>query len=297
MSYQGAEVMKSLSNLIKHPFVNMNGKEAVVINNNEAVDKFIPFRDKRVKIRTIGEIEAEKAMLQATDMAQEGDSDDVQSETGEFKAGLNVTNFDKLFYEHQKKAESKADEMLAEAREQAEQIKNEAHIASEAARNRGFEEGRELGYQEGMALAEQEIHKREEELAESARQQQREIQECLASVEEKYVDVVISLVKKLTGVVIEGKEDLILHLIRTAANDLDSSETYRIRVSPEDIYFLEGHRGELSDSLGRDVFLEFVEEKGLEKGQCIIETDSQMADCGFQTQMESLINDLKMLVR
>ena len=102
--------------------------------------------------------------------------------------------------------------------------------------------------------------------------------------------------RKLTGVIIEDKDDLILYLIRTAAQELEPSENYRIRVSSDDIYFLEARRAELLDMIGEDVFVEFVEEKGLEKGQCIIETDSQMVDCGFQTQLDMLVRDLKMLV-
>ncbi|MCM1246484.1 MAG: FliH/SctL family protein [Roseburia sp.] len=282
-----------MSNLIKYPFVNMQGKEAVIINNNKEEAQFVPFQDKKIKIKTISEIEAEK-VLQAGKVQEDAEDDE---ETAEFKAGLNVTNFDELLSEKQKEAEEEADHLKEQAREEAARIRDEAVVAAEAARNRGYEEGKEEGYQEGMELAKQEIAQREQELAEQERSQKEELTECILSIEEKYVDIVISLVKKLTGVVIEGKDDLILYLIQRAASELETSENYRIRVSSDDIYFLESHRAELSDSLGEDSFLEFVEEKGLEKGQCIIETDSQMADCGFETQLNTLIYDLKMLVR
>lgn len=286
-----------MSNLIKSPFVNLEGKKAVVIDNNNDGGKFVPLGNKGVNIQTISEIEAKKALLRATSVAGDEDKEEPEVAAGEFKEGLKVTNFDKMFHEHQKKAEDKAEQLLETARAEAEKIKKEASIAAEAARNRGYEEGKAQGHEEGVALAEQEIRTREAELAEERRQQQEELTECLASVEAKYVDVVISLVKKLTGIVIEGRDDLILHLIRTTANDLDPSENYRIRVSSEDIYFLESHKEEVLESLEENVFLEFVEEKGLEKGQCIIETDSQMVDCGFQTQLDTLVRDLKMLVR
>lgn len=287
-----------MSNLIKSPFVNLEGKKAVVIDNNKDSGRFVSFGNKRMKIQTISEVEADKALLQATSAApKEEKKEQGENASGEFKEGLNVTNFDKLFHEHQKKAEDKAEQVLMAAREEAERIKKEAGISAEAARKRGYEEGKAQGHEEGIVLAEQEIQTREAELAEERRQQQEEFAECLASVEEKYVEVVISLVRKLTGIVIEGRDDLILHLIRMAANELDPSSNYRIRVSPEDIYFLESHKEEVLNSLEEDVFLEFVEEKGLEKGQCIIETDSQMVDCGFQTQLDTLVRDLRMLVR
>lgn len=285
-----------MSNLIKYQFVNLEGKDAVVINNNKESEKFVPLRDKKVRIQTVSQIEAEKALLHATGLAHPEQEKETKETDAEFKSGLNVTNFDELFHEHQKKAEDKADQLLSKAREEAEKIRNEAVIAVDAARASAYEEGKNQGYQEGMAVAEQEIRQKEEELAESARLQREELEECMSSIEGRYVDIVISLVRKLTGILIEGKEDLILYLIRTAAGELEPSENYRIRVSTEDVYFLEGRRSELMQSLGEDVSLEFVGEKGLEKGQCIIETDTQMADCGFQTQLEHLVQDLRMLV-
>lgn len=284
-----------MSNLIKYPFVNMNGKAAVVIDNNNETEKFVPFKENRITIKTVSEIEAEKALLKRK-TAEQDDEEPKEAQEGDFKSGIPVTNFDKLFHEHQKKAEDDAGRIIEKAKKEADRIRSDAEIAADTARTNGYEEGRSQGYEEGLAEAAQEIQRRESELAEAARIQQEEFQSCIASIESRYVDVVISLVRKLTGVIIEDKEDLILYLIRTTAQELEPSENYRIRVSSDDIYFLEARRSELLDLIGEDVFLEFVEEKGLEKGQCIIETDSQMVDCGFQTQLDMLVRDLKMLV-
>lgn len=284
-----------MSNLIKYPFVNMNGKSAVVIDNNKETEKFVPFRENRVRMKTISEIEAEKALLNETNPGK-GAGETKETQEGDFKSGIPVTNFDKLFEQQQKKAEDDAGRIIEQAKKEAERIRNDAVIAADAARANGYEEGRSQGYEEGIQAAEQEIQQREYELAEAARNQQEEFQSYVAAVEPRYVDIVVALVRKLTGVIIEDKDDLILYLIRTASQELEPSENYRIRVSSDDIYFLEARRSELLDMIGGDIFLEFVEEKGLEKGQCIIETDSQMVDCGFQTQLDMLVRDLKMLV-
>lgn len=284
-----------MSNLIKYPFVNMNGKSKVVIDNNKDTEKFVPFRENRVKIKTISEIEAEKALLSEKNPGGTG-GEPKEAQEGDFKSGIPVTNFDKLFEEHQKRAEDDAGRIIERAQKEADRIRKDAAIAADAARANGYEEGRSQGYEEGIQAAEQEIQQREYEIAEAARSQQEEFQTCVAAIESRYVDIVVALVRKLTGVIIEDKDDLILYLIRTAAQELEPSENYRIRVSSDDIYFLEARRAELLDMIGEDVFVEFVEEKGLEKGQCIIETDSQMVDCGFQTQLDMLVRDLKMLV-
>lgn len=294
-----AEVTRSLSNVIKYPYVNMDNKEAVIIDNNKQ-GSFVPlfggggksadgsFSADPMEFKTVSQIETEKVLRAAQLGNLPGE--------GEFKAGLPVTDLDAQAKERQHEAEDKAEQIVAAAREEAEQITKDAAIAADAARASGYEEGKSLGYEEGMAAAEQAIQQKEAELEESARMQQKELDSFVGSIEERYVNVVIALVRKLTGIVIEDKEDLILYLIRTAVNDLEPSANYRIRVSPDDVYYLESHRSGIMDSVGENVSLEFIEEKGLENGQCIIETDNQMVDCGFQTQLEMLVRDLKMLV-
>ena len=285
-----------MSNVIKYPFVDIRGKEAVIIDNNNN-DCFVPLFHKQdmnavpgadsdvMQFKTISQIEAEKVLA--------GEKPDGDSG---FKSGLPVTDLNELIQERHREAEDKADRLIADAKEKAAKITRDAEIAADAARTSGYEEGKNQGYEDGMAAAEQDIRQKEAELVESARMQREEYASCLAAIEGRYVDIVISLVRKLTGVVMEDKEDLILYLIRMTAEELEPSKNYRIRVSSEDIYFVEAHRAELVDFIGDEVFLEFIEEKGREKGQCIIETDSQMVDCGFQTQLDMLIRDLKMLV-
>ncbi len=282
-----------MSNLIKYQFVSLDGKDAVLIDNNKKKqDGFKPLQDDSLKIRTISQIEAEKALMMA-----QGISEAENREDGGFQAGIPVTDFDKMFQEQKEKAKSTADAIIEEAKLEAERIRNEALHGAEQAKNRGYEEGKQLGYEEGLGHAEQEIQQRERELSDMARQQKQELNECITAVEVKYVDVLIALVKKLTGVVLEEREDIILYLIQNTAKELELSNNYKIRVSADDLYFIESQKAELLQSFGDDVTLEFVEEKGLEKGQCIIETDTQMVDCGFQTQLSTLVRDLKMLVR
>ena len=54
------EVTRSLSNLIKYPFVNLNDKKSVVIGY-EKEEKFVPLQNKsRVKVIPADEVEAAK---------------------------------------------------------------------------------------------------------------------------------------------------------------------------------------------------------------------------------------------
>ncbi len=284
-----------MSNLIKYPFVNMQGKDAVVIDNNKD-QTFQPLFQSPVELSTISQQETNRVLAQLAEKSGEPVSEEEGESDGSFQAGLSVMNYDKILREKKEEADREADLILARAREDAERISQEAGEQMEAAKKRGYEEGYQEGFHQGMAGAQEEIRHQEEELAEASRRQKEELAQCISDIEVKYVDIVIALLKKLTGVVLEDKEDLILYLVQTAAGELEPSENYRIRVSTDDVYLLEGHKRELISLLGSDISVEFIEEKGLEKGQCIIETDSQMADCGFQTRLDMLIRDLKMLI-
>ncbi|MGN1206150.1 MAG: FliH/SctL family protein, partial [Eubacterium sp.] len=189
-----------------------------------------------------------------------------------------------------------AEFLVKEAKREAEQLHNEAVLQIQEEMQRAIEEGRNQGYQEGWSQAEQEIARKEQEIDDAARNQKRELQEYVDGIEKKYVDVLIALLQKLTGILIEDRDDLMLYLIQTTVRDLEPSDRYCIRVSQEDIYEVESNKDKILQEIGQETTLELVEEKGLEKGQCVIETQSQMVDCGFQTQLDTLIRDLKMLV-
>ena len=268
-----------MSNLIKYQFVDLHPSDTVKINNNDKKDNFIPLgKDGGISIETIGQQEAEKAILSL----QKKENNEAEPE--------NISE------EEYEKTKEEAEFLIEEAKNQAEQMRSEASRQIQEEMKRAVEDGRNQGYQEGWQQAEQEIAQREKELDDTARNQKRELEEYVDGIEKKYVDVLIALLQKLTGVLIEDRDDLILYLIQTTIRDLEPSDKYCIRVSGDDIYEVESNKEKIIQELGEGVSLDLVEEKGLEKGQCVIEPQSQMVDCGFQTQLDTLIRDLKMLV-
>lgn len=270
-----------MSNLIKYQFVDLHPSDTVMINNNDKKDNFIPFgKDGGISIETIGQQEAEKAILslQKVENEEMGAEPEIVSE------------------EEYEKTREEAENLIEEAKNEAERLREDAAREIQQEKQRAIEEGRDQGYQEGWQQAGQEIAQKEKELDDTARNQKRELQEYVDGIEKKYVDVLVALLQKLTGVLIEDRDDLILYLIQTTIRDLEPSDKYCIRVSGDDIYEVESNKEKILQELGEGVSLDLIEEKGLEKGQCVIETQNQMVDCGFQTQLDTLIRDLKMLV-
>ena len=69
-----------------------------------------------------------------------------------------------------------------------------------------------------------------------------------------------------------------------------------LRVSQDDYPYVSMRKKELITGTGIAVeAVEIVEDFSMKKGQCIIETEGAIFDCGFKTQMEELRKQLKML--
>ena len=185
---------------------------------------------------------------------------------------------------------------MENAREEAREIVQEAREQADAVRENARQEGTVLGKEEGLREAQEEIEQIKEDLFERKRQQEQEYEKMIQETEGQYVDILCSLIRKLTGVIVSDRKEVILHLIRSGIADIEPAKHYTIRVCAEDLLYIESNKEDILEKTGITGTLEVQEEKGLTEGECIIETDKQMIDCGFQTQLGNLISTLRMLV-
>lgn len=280
-----------MSNLIKYPFVDLRGKETRVIKYEKEDDKFVPLdNEKKVIIKSLAEVELEKEKAASQEKPEE------ELASTEFEAGVPVVNYDEILEQKKKEAEIEAEEFLTKAREEAELVVQEAAQQAEQIRESAHQEGLALGREEGMAQATEELNEMRAELEMQKESQNREYQQLLQNTEGHYVEILCNLLRKLTGVIVNDRQDVILHLIRSAFSDIEPAKKYTIRVSPDDLLYVESNKEEIIEKAGITGVLEIQEEKGFAEGECMIETDTQMIDCGFRTQLENMISTLRMLV-
>ena len=189
------------------------------------------------------------------------------------------------------------EQILAEARAQADIILQEANDQVEALRSNAMEEGRQLGMQEGRIEAEKELTQMRAQLQDEyeARYSELEMQE--KNLEPAFADLVIKLVKKLTGVVCEDKKGVILYLLGTSLHNLGKSKQVMIRVSKEDIARVTAQKAALKTLAGNPAEFDVVEDDSLSELQCIIETDEKMIDCSLDAQLENLEEHMKLLAQ
>lgn len=295
-----AEVTRSLSNLIKYPFVNFQKEEKVKLDYEKKEESFVPLhKDRRVIIRPLEEVEREEQERKARKLsAKKSQNGEVQAaEDDAFSPGVPLVNMDSVLEEKLQEAEKTAEQIINDAKERKEAVLRRAEEEADSVRQHAREEGIAEGRREGLARAEEENNRIREELEQEKIEHEQEYQALINDVERRYVEVLCSLLQKVTGVLFSDQKDILLHLIRSAIADMEPAERFTVRISPDDIYFVESHKEELLEKVGANVSINIQEEKGLLKEECIIETERQMVDCGLKTQLDNLISALRILAQ
>lgn len=301
MLFPGVEVTQSLSNVIKASAIRYT-EEKKSIDYNERSEEFV-------------RLFVQKHAMVSNDGADK--EKNISSENGDSSDGFE-TGIDGLFVDRENELEKEADfsseqaeivsneerevefrmrteQILDDAREQVKQILAEAEAQAEQIRNRAYEEAKNQGYSDGRELAQAECEQLKQKLSEQIEKNRTEYEKQVEELEPAFVEMVIKIVKKLTGVVLEDKRAIVMHLLEQAFSKIDAAPGYLIRVSPEDFELVDSKKTDLVWKLKEGTTLEVIEDRMLRKGQCIIETESRIIDCSIDTQLKNLSADLRML--
>ncbi len=185
--------------------------------------------------------------------------------------------------------------IIEDARKEAQRILDKAKLDASRLQAETLASARKTGYEEGKNEAIQEYRKKLAELEAMKEKQSKEYKEQLAAMEPKIVELIASLVEKITGILARDRQDVIYYLVEKALFKLDKEEEIKIRVSREDFSYILSRKEDLVYSLGRDIKLTIEEDQALMRQQCLIETDLRIIDCSLDVQLTNLIADLKLL--
>ncbi len=84
-------------------------------------------------------------------------------------------------------------------------------------------------------------------------------------------------------------------MIQNTVRHIKNSREFRIRVCAEDYETVSAGRDEILKKIGGDVILDIIMDESMQQGQCTIDTDEGIFDCGVDVQLDNLIKDLKTL--
>lgn len=181
-------------------------------------------------------------------------------------------------------AKQKADAILEQARQEALQIQEEAYA-----------EAQKKGYEDGILQGQRELQKQKAEYDMLAKKLKKEYDDMMEALEPQIVEIMASLIEKITGIMVQDRSEVILHLIDSALKKMEKSDEYTIRVSKEDYEYVAERKSLLLGILEREVPLYITEDAELSKNQCLIETSTRVINCSLDVQLSNLLTDLKLL--
>lgn len=191
-----------------------------------------------------------------------------------------------LVKEIQEKAEAEAEEILAEARKQAEVLKQHAQ-------DEGFKEGYDEGYAKSITevkeVAEMQSRQYLEEIRDMVEQVTEEKEEILQKYKRDLRNIAIAIGEKVIQVSLKSSGDVIEKMILSATEKLKTREWAKIYISKSDAdIMLRGDR-DLVQALSRlSDHVKVVVMENEKPGTCIIELPDEIIDASASTQMENI---------
>lgn len=290
-------------NLLKSNAVNMQGQEVRVINSNEILE------EKLQLIReAIQQEEEERGQMppsfEEVDFTQGLDADQVEALMGEQTETAQEGEEDTLqplpvIKAHPIQAGPTREEVLQEAQGEIDAMMEKAAQEAENIRQRAREEGKAEGYREGYDTGYQEgIHQSDEiqqELKEKETRLERYYADKLEEIEPMFIDTLTGIYEHVFHVELDSFRPAIVSIITDVLGQSGSSKDFLIRVSSEDIEFVNKQKDQLQSYLAQNATMEFIEDKTLLAGDCLVETNSGIFDCGIDTQLQQLTKELKLL--
>ena len=191
-------------------------------------------------------------------------------------------------------AEEECRLLRMEAEEECKKIIAEAAKNTENERKQVLSDAQRKGYEDGREQARLEAENLRQELLQQIADNEADYEQKLASLEPDIVELIIGVVHNLTGVLLDERRDIILHIIRHSMLGIENSSSFIVRVSKDDFDFLNSRKQELLDELQGNK-IEIVVDPMLKRAQCTIETDTRIIDCSLDVQLKNLTSDLRML--
>lgn len=272
-----------MSNLYKHRYITENNGTARVINSNDLIRQKLEQQAKVMLEREKpqdGFAEGIAGMEGGPDGADEG-----------FTDGQQAPDLDEMLEE----AREEADRILENARVQADHLVAESEAKIAQAREIAVAQGREEGLSQGRTEAQWQLEQQLKELQDKENAMREEYRQMKEQLEPQVVQVVAELVEKVFHVQFRDKKEILLYLVRNTLESIDGGRNFAVKTSVERAAYLEEHRDEILGCLGSGVTLDIIGERFMSDGDCVIETENGLFECGPDVQLENLVKDIKSL--
>lgn len=291
-SFPEAEVTRSLSsNLLKRGFTKLSEDDTRVINTNDLVAKRIrELSAKMQQTKTEGFV-----FGLAADKVDALVADTEEPEVEPQNCG-NVIKAGEDLQKLREDAEAQAAQIVEEAKTQAESILQDARAQAESEKQAVLDKAREQGLAEAQAQADRIQTQRETEYREKTAGLDAEYQKMIDELEPKFVDTITGIYEHIFHVDLHSYREVLCYLISTTMRNTEDNKSFLIHVSKEDYPYVSMQKKQITaQAVSPNASVEIIEDMTLGKGECLIETEGGIFDCGLGTQLAELRQKLKLL--
>lgn len=272
MLFPEAEVTRLLSNLLKSSYLVFQSQEKRVIDSNDLIAKKLaktPEPDSMVEENAFGD---------------------------GFNLGLQAERVELLLEDQEEPVpEINIEEILEDARIQADQIIANAKQEAEQLKSAAYEEGKKEGFDTGCLARNEELDTREEMLKKREAELLEEFEERVNKLEPELVDTIAGIFEGVFRIQFGTSKEMVSHLVEGALGKITSSKEFIIHVARMDYEYMKQQKEAIMEMVPNANFIEITEDATLSKNQCMIETDGGVFDCSLDIQMENLVKALKTL--
>ncbi len=176
---------------------------------------------------------------------------------------------------------SLSERVESEALERLKQLQEEAYTQGY---DLGRDEGQESAYRELSGAIAERIQKIDKAVAKLESMQPDLVRQNEASL----VSLVYQLAKKIAMTEIAEKPELILEVLKQAAVDAQEEQNLLIRLSPQDLQFIESMKERLAKDFEFLKRAKFEESSEIQPGGCVIVTNYGQVDASIEKRLEKV---------
>ena len=170
---------------------------------------------------------------------------------------------------------------VARARRRAKEIEAEALEAAaeirQAAWNEGYAKGREAAETRHQGLL--------SEAQNAIEEFEREKNDYWESIEPELVRLAVEIAEKIIRNELSAKPEIVLDIAKSAIRQVRQRESVRLRVNPADMEVVKSQRTEILESADGARHLEVVDDRRVDRGGAMIESDDGTLDARIATQL------------
>ena len=194
-----------------------------------------------------------------------------------------------------KDAREKADEIVATAEQLAQEYKDNSRREAEIEGSRIRNNAKNEGYEAGIREASEEYASKMLEVDSRAKELEQIYEQALNELEPRFVEVITGIYEHIFNVDLSEYQSILADLVCNAMRRAENSGAYIIHVSTQDYPTINDEKREMLVAAASGARVEIVEDIGLGRNQCLLETDNGVLDCGLDTQLRELRKKLMLL--